>query len=230
MVLAAERFGIGNEANVIVGADLASAATVAPTHKIHVVTGSTAITTITAPNSGAFDGDVILIAGPTAATDILRWGTGGNILGSGAVPSGQAVTFSYNRITAKWMPQAPNSGNFSVVNLAAATQSVNASQAGQTFIGAVDAVFTLPAASAANKGIKFTFMCGVASGGTGLVVRPVAADGIGGYGLTGVVDKDLINTGATDVVGDLVEVTSTGAAGAFAWYITKGIGIWAKEA
>lgn len=115
------------------------------------------------------------------------------------------------------------------VNLAAATQTLTAAQTGQKFVGAVDAVFTLPASAPALKGVWYEFECGALSTGTGLSISPAAADAIGGNGLTVVVDKDLINTGATDRLGDMVRIYCTGATGATAWRIEAIIGTWAKE-
>jgi hypothetical protein len=116
-----------------------------------------------------------------------------------------------------------------VVNLAAATQTLTALQSGQRFVGAVDAVFTLPAASAATKGVWYEFECGELSTGTGLSISPNAADAIGGNGLSVTVDKDLINTGATDRLGDCVAIYCTGVAGATAWRIMSIVGTFAKE-
>ncbi len=114
------------------------------------------------------------------------------------------------------------------VNLAAATQTLTANHCGQIFEGVVDAVFTLPAVAAANKGVFFTFWTGALSSGTGLSLSPNSADSIRGHGLTAVDDKDLINTGATDVVGDSVTIVSDGSVG---WVIQgEPGGIWAKEA
>jgi hypothetical protein len=93
----------------------------------------------------------------------------------------------------------------------------------------VDAVFTLPAAAAGTEGIWFEFECGALSTGTGLSISPAAADAIGGNGLSVVVDKDLINTGATDRLGDFVRIYCTGVTGATAWRIESIIGTWAKE-
>lgn len=112
------------------------------------------------------------------------------------------------------------------VNLAAPTQTLTAAQSGQRFVGVVDAVFTLPAAAAALRGVYYDFECGVASGGTGLSISPAAADHIRGNGLTSVDDKDLINTGATDRVGDSVRLYCDGAD----WVIAAVVGTWAKEA
>lgn len=116
------------------------------------------------------------------------------------------------------------------VNLAAATQALTAAQTGQKFVGAEDAVFTLPAAAAATKGVWYEFEVGALSTGTGLSISPAAADAIGGNGLTVVLDKDLICTGATDRLGDMVRIYCTGVAGATAWRIEAVIGTWAKEA
>ena len=116
------------------------------------------------------------------------------------------------------------------VNAAAATQTLTAAQTGQHFLAAVDAVFTLPAASSSTKGVYYTFECGALSAGTGLSISPVAADAIGGNGLSVTIDKDLINSGASDRLGDMVTIYCTGAAGTTAWRVTNIIGTWAKEA
>lgn len=117
--------------------------------------------------------------------------------------------------------------NARIVNLAAATQDLTAAQSGQKFVGAVDAVFTLPAAAAATKGVWYEFECGALSTGTGLSISPAAADHIRGNGLTAVDNKDLINTGATDALGDMIRLYCDGVDG---WVIEAVIGTWAKEA
>jgi hypothetical protein len=122
------------------------------------------------------------------------------------------------------------SGNRAKVNLAAATQDLTANQSGEHFVAAVDAVFTLPASAPALKGVEYEFSCGALSAGTGLSISPAAADAIGGNGLTVVVNKDLINSGASDRLGDYVKIVCTGETGATAWRITGIIGTWAKEA
>lgn len=68
-----ERWGLGGAQNSPCGAVLASAATIAPTHKIHHVSGTEEVTTITLPWDG-FRGPIILI--PDAA---FTTATGGNI-------------------------------------------------------------------------------------------------------------------------------------------------------
>lgn len=116
------------------------------------------------------------------------------------------------------------------VNLAAGTQTLTAAQSGEKFVAAVDAVFTLPAASAALKGVWYEFACGAVSAGTGFSISPAAADAIAGNGLTSVVNKDLINSGASDRLGDAVRIYCTGVTGTNAWVIDGGIiGTFAKE-
>lgn len=112
------------------------------------------------------------------------------------------------------------------VNLAAATQTLTAAQSGQKFVGAVDAVFTLPAAATATKGVWYEFECGALSSGTGLSISPAAADHIRGNGLTSVDNKDLINSGASDRLGDMARIYCDGADG---WVIEAVVGTWAKE-
>lgn len=112
------------------------------------------------------------------------------------------------------------------INLAAASQTLTAAQSGQRFVGAVDAVFTLPAASSTTKGVWYEFECGALSTGTGLSISPAASDHIRGNGLTAVDDKDLINSGATDRLGDSVRLYCDGVDG---WVIAAIIGTWAKE-
>lgn len=123
--------------------------------------------------------------------------------------------------------QGATLGAARAVTLAAATQTLTAAQSGEKFVGAVDAVFTLPAAAAATKGVWYEFECGALSVGTGLSISPAAADHIRGNGLTSTDDKDLINTGATDRLGDMVQLYCDGVDG---WVIERIIGTWAKEA
>lgn len=119
------------------------------------------------------------------------------------------------------------SGLRRTVNLAAATQTLTAAQSGQRFVGAVDVVFTLPAAAAGTKGVWYEFECGALSAGVGLSISPAAADNIRGNGLTAVDNKDLINSGASDRLGDMVRIYCDGVDG---WVIEAIIGTWAKEA
>ena len=86
---------------------------------------------------------------------------------------------------------------------------------------AADLVITLPSTA---DGLMFTVVCAALSSGTGLSFSPAAADNIN----EGTANKDLINTGATDVLGDSITLIGTGVA-AQAWYTIGKIGIWAAE-
>lgn len=92
-------------------------------------------------------------------------------------------------------------------------------------IGAVDLVATLPAVTASNKNCWFSFSVNDVSATTGFSVSPNAADGIAG----GAVNKDFINTAATDVIGDCLTVVSSGTAGTAGWVVANKGGIWAAE-
>lgn len=101
-----------------------------------------------------------------------------------------------------------------------ANYTVTKADSGTIFIAtAADVVFTLPATVV---GLVFTFINAALSSGTGLSVSPVAADNIN----EGTDDKDLINTGSTDVVGDSVTLVGDGSNG---WYTTALVGTWAAE-
>ena len=146
------------------------------------------------------------------ADDVLLGAT------AGAASASKAVILDANKQV---------SGIRRVVNLAAATQDLTAAQSGQRFVGAVDAVFTLPAAASATKGVSYEFETGAVSAGTGLSISPAAADHIRGNGLTSTDDKDLVNTGATDRLGDSVRIYCDGVDG---WVIEAVVGTWAKQA
>lgn len=124
-------------------------------------------------------------------------------------------------------PTLAGLGTKRIVNLAAATATLTAAQTGQKFVGAVDAVFTLPAAAVALTGVTYEFETGALSAGTGLSISPAAADHIRGNGLTSVDNKDLINSGASDRLGDMVRIYCDGLDG---WVIEEIVGTWAKEA
>lgn len=82
-----------------IGPNIASAATVAPTHPVHHVTGTTAIVTITPP-SPDFSGDVTFIADA-----IWTWTAAGNIGIAGTVTAaGKQVKFVYDPGINKWYP------------------------------------------------------------------------------------------------------------------------------
>lgn len=60
--------------------------------------------------------------------------------------------------------------------------------------------------------------------GAGTAFSPNAADSING----GTVNKDLINTAATDAIGDFVELVGDEANGT--WWVVRQNGVWAAEA
>lgn len=96
----------GNQLNNIMGADIASAATIAPTHLIHRVTGAVAIVNITVPYVG-FAGFLCLIG---AAGSAFTWTAAGNIslASTGAQTVASCALFVYDPITAKWTPVIDN--------------------------------------------------------------------------------------------------------------------------
>lgn len=104
----------------------------------------------------------------------------------------------------------------------------------------VDAVITLPSTAA---GLEFIIRNAgrvkPTSGPVGALsnkvaqasVSPAAADGFTGAGVvTPAVNKDLINTKATNKVGDYLKVRGTGTAGVAAWTVVERGGIWDREA
>lgn len=108
-----------------------------------------------------------------------------------------------------------------------ANYTVTAAESGATFLAdAADIVFTLPSTVA---GLRYRFILSAngLSVGTGLSLSPAAVDAVFGNGLTNVDNKDLINSGASDRIGDAVEIVGDGRDG---WYIQSLVGTWAKEA
>ena len=86
---------------------------------------------------------------------------------------------------------------------------------------AASVVFQLPAVSSANKGMRVSFVVAQLPGsGSGTAVSPNAADRIA-YKAD---DADLVNTAATDALGDLVTLESDGVNG---WIVVNKIGTWA---
>ena len=98
--------------------------------------------------------------------------------------------------------------------------AVTAADSGNVYrITAADKVASLPATVA---GLTYTFIVDTIGGSTGFSISPVTADSISG----GTVNKDLINTEGTSVVGDTVTVLGDGADG---WYVIARTGTWAEE-
>lgn len=92
-----------------------------------------------------------------------------------------------------------------------------------------NAVITLPAVAAGNKGHVVTLINTAASGAAKVSLAPNAADGI--YGTVGAVsssgtdNKAWNNTKATALKGDYTTLVSDGVNG---WWIIGGVGVWAS--
>lgn len=108
------QFGIGGQHNPIVGLDLASAAIIAPTHKIHKVTGTVTIDTITPPWTN-FAGEIhLVIAGACS------FSAAGNIAEAINPAVGDVVSLVYNPVTSKWYAHNVDNGIYSFTATAAA--------------------------------------------------------------------------------------------------------------
>ena len=107
-----------------------------------------------------------------------------------------------------------------------ANYTLTAADSGTTVWSNVDGVvFTLPPTVA---GLTFRIMnWGATTGSVQISLSPNAIDKIVGMGITGLDNKDFINTKATAKYGDSIEVVGDGIDG---WYVTKVHGIWAAEA
>jgi len=108
---------------------------------------------------------------------------------------------------------------------------VNAADGDMIIEDATDnAVITLPDCAAGNKGQRLTVINSAASGAAKLSISPHSSDKIVGtiqaVDVTGVADKDIINTKATAVKGDYAVLVSDGVD---TWYVIGGVGVWAGE-
>lgn len=121
----------------------------------------------------------------------------------------------------------------SLVEVISADISLTAADSGKIFLVATDALtITLPSTVA---GLEYTFINSGADGNNIITVSPAAADAIHGtiilassvVELSGVDDKDVINTKATANTGDMIKLVGDGSAG---WYVLASTGIWASEA
>lgn len=112
--------------------------------------------------------------------------------------------------------------------VSATPHTVGFTDSGKVFYTSIaDVVFDLPSSGSGTlAGRVFTFVTGAASAGTGLSISPAAVDKIEGKGITAADDKDYINSGATDAVGDLVKIVGT----ADGWLVVNERGTWAREA
>lgn len=122
-----------------------------------------------------------------------------------------------------------------VVTKTASFSVINADDGALFLIGTADIVATLPPVSQENKGmiVRFNVLTAGLSSGTGFSISPDANDGIRGKvtqgtgaALSGVDNKDLINTGSGDISGDGVSLMSDGVDG---WQVIGMLGTWASE-
>lgn len=181
----------------------------------NTVARSTRGITLTADQLNALATEADLLDGLTASAAELN---ALDITAAGTAQASKALVLDAN---------LGSTGQRDTVVLAKATATLTAAQSGTHFVCLVDAVLTLPAAAAGTAGVRYTITCGALSSGTGLSISPNAADNIRGATLSAVDDKDLINTGATDVVGDTAVIVCDGVDG---WNIVSLSGIWAKQA
>jgi hypothetical protein len=79
---------------------IASATTIAPTKPITIISGTTAIVTITAPSPISVGGGSIMFI-PTGA---FTWTTAGNIAVAGTAVVSRTLTMTYDVTTTKWYP------------------------------------------------------------------------------------------------------------------------------
>lgn len=92
---------------------------------------------------------------------------------------------------------------------------------------AADLICTLPPSTRATRGKRVTVQTGVASSSTGVQINPASGDTLKGKGITAAADKNYINTGATDAVGDSATFVADGAG---SWYLETSLGTWDREA
>jgi len=111
------------------------------------------------------------------------------------------------------------------------TQDISVNDAGAEFNIATDAkIMSLPAISAENIGMEFTFRNTGADGANIITLSPAATDAIHGavaaVNSGGVNNKDWINTKATANKGDWCTLKAVALTD---WYCTGGDGVWASE-
>lgn len=118
-----------------------------------------------------------------------------------------------------------------VVEVISANITLTEQDSGKIFIVDTDAkTITLPPTV---KGVKYTFINGGADGAVLITVSPNANDQINGTTnastnvvLSGLDDKDALNTKASATTGDYLTIVGDGAAG---WYVIGCGGIWASQ-
>ena len=108
------------------------------------------------------------------------------------------------------------------VATSAVSLTVTAADSGKIYyITAADKVATLPSVA---DGLTYTFCVNTLGGSTGFSVAPAAADFIQFVNVTD--NTAIVNTAATDVIGDMVTVVGDETLGG--WLVTSIVGIWAS--
>lgn len=114
-----------------------------------------------------------------------------------------------------------------ITTAAAETITIRASESDVTVIdNHGDCVIVLPRACRETRGNIVRAFTTTAAGSVGLSLSPSADDMIKAKGLTGVDNKDLINTAATNAVGDTATIVCDGETG---WHAVNLLGTWAIE-
>lgn len=117
---------------------------------------------------------------------------------------------------------------YSSVQLAKASGTLTVADCGTLIVSVVDGAFTLPTAALAGAGATMSIMNGALSAGTGVVITRGGTDtlnakaSIAGAAITNA--TTLTNAGASDVLYDLMELTSDGVDH---WWSTNQSGTWA---
>lgn len=116
-----------------------------------------------------------------------------------------------------------------VLGTSVAALTLDGTDDGATVIAnnsAATVVLTLPRTTVVGPGFVATLLVGVLPGaGAGTTLTPNANDKFAGNGFNAkTAGQTLVNSAATDAVGDLVTVQSDGAG---VWYVISKVGTWA---
>jgi len=157
---------------------------------------------------------------------LLAVDTGGIFFGLATEAAGTNQAF----VRAKLRPPADidastQSRLWEDVDLTSGSKTLDAEDIGKVMnvtVGSATNVITLPSTAV---GLAFTIRNGTT--GQRVAVSPAAADRFIGANLTGLANKDRINTAATAVAGDLLSIVHGGTV---TWSIIAEDGIWVQEA
>lgn len=126
------------------------------------------------------------------------------------------------------VPEPLPLGRVQVLGASVAARTLTGADDGITVIAnnsAATVTVTLPKASTVGVGYRARVYTGVLPGaGAGTTITPNAADNFVGGGLTKTAGQTLVNSAASDALGDQIEVVSDGVT---KWFITAKTGTWA---